>query len=553
MYNLKNKLNLLNGVTNLILLFCTFLTYNIGTLFYNSAQSPDFGKYIKYIEYYLGDRASTQLEQGNLYYYLVSKVIDIKSNSINPRSFEEYISYSIQTTNFIIFLIFLFGFYLFFKLKGFKDNEIKIIMILLNFFPPLLTLRLIYKPEILILCLFMWVLYFFEKYLVTSNKFELINISLFLSLIISTKITSAIMVLIFLSLNYSSHFWKKERKLFILMTSITGLLFAVLAYENYTINQQVFFSVPPEVLYQEKADLRFIYNINFKELIFSPYKDFHSDSMMGIILLETFDDYFQLYWNTDSSLFHRNQEKPHIFINAYLSILLTFFFYISSFYISRVYKKEKILILSPLIGISTMCFISLFLIFESSSGDMMKNYYYSFFLILSFSYVMFYCIRETKVLKYIVILIFCSSVFTILGFPKQYDTEILDRISEQNKVSLICSLNAGIINLESDSCAPNQVQICEDVFSKYRKTQIVDRKITLTLLDKYNQYEFTNIESSRFINNLEDCLEVVNNDWKIKDFYQNTKKPPFANLIFFLFPYIFIIVNKYFFKNKLFR
>ena len=95
--------------------------------------------------------------------------------------------------------------------------------------------------------------------------------------------------------------------------------------------------------------------------------------------------------------------------------------------------------------------------------------------------------------------------------------------------------------------------LCEDVFSKYRKTQIVDRKITPTLLDKYNQYEFTNIESSRFINNLEDCLEVVNNDWKIKDFYQNTKKPPFANLIFFLFPYIFIIVNKYFFKNKLFR
>ncbi len=43
--------------------FFVYLNYDI-------VLSPDFDKYIQYFEYYSGVNSSTNLEQGNLYFYI---------------------------------------------------------------------------------------------------------------------------------------------------------------------------------------------------------------------------------------------------------------------------------------------------------------------------------------------------------------------------------------------------------------------------------------------------------------------------------------------------
>ena len=105
--------------------------------------------------------------------------------------------------------------------------------------------------------------------------------------------------------------------------------------------------------------LIFLYNVNFKDLIYSPYKDFHNNSLIGIVLLETFDDYFQLYWNSDSSLFHRNQNKPITHLSSYISIIFTIFLYSLTFYYAARFKEIDLFSWS-IIGITIMLLISFF-------------------------------------------------------------------------------------------------------------------------------------------------------------------------------------------------
>ena len=67
---------------------------------------------------------------------------------------EELISQSIQLTNFFIYVFGLFGLYLFLVNKQFKKNQALLLILLLNFYPPMIALRLIFKlTEILIFAL----------------------------------------------------------------------------------------------------------------------------------------------------------------------------------------------------------------------------------------------------------------------------------------------------------------------------------------------------------------------------------------------------------------
>ncbi len=537
------KSDLYSYLLNLLLLLTTYITFIFSNIYYNSANSPDFGKYIGYINYYLGDRQSTEFEQGNLYYYLISKTIDLGSDNINPRNFEEYISYSIQLCNLGIYIFFLFGLYNYLKIKGFENVHIVSTLILLNFFPPMVSLRLIYKPEILILALLIWSLYFLEEFLKSQNNWWIFNFCLFLSLIFSTKNTAALMIFILLFLRYSSYFWVNNRKILFTSGLFISLIFMILSYENYQINNKLFFVVEFSKFYQERAEIGFLYNINIKELIYSPYKDFHNDSMIGIILLETFDDYFQLYWNSDSSLFHRNQQKPLTHFNSYLAIVSTATLYLSAIYLSIKKNKEKFIILSPLIGIISMIFISFFVAFEKSSGDMMKNYYYAFFLILSFSYMIVICLKETKYTKYIIIFSYLVSSLFIFGFPKSHDAVMKERISVQNSVTLTCSLNASIFNLDPGECETSDLEICNDIFSEYSKTKVVNRQIDVVKIKTLDSYELTKNNSILKVNNKNECEKMIFEGWKIKDYYEITKKPPFVNLLAFFFPVIIFFIN----------
>ena len=160
-------------------------------------------------------------------------------------------------------------------------------------------------------------------------------------------------------------------------------LFISLSYENYLINDVLFFDHEISEEYKFTADKSFIYNINLSDIIFRPL-EFHNDSLLGIVVLETFNDHFNLYWNNDESVF---AQGSIIFFNRnlkiYLSILLTIFFYPTAFSLARRNKK----VIYPESNYWNSCigkFFSLFLLFEQDNLRYAKNYYYSFFTNLIF-------------------------------------------------------------------------------------------------------------------------------------------------------------------------
>ena len=83
----------------------------------------------------------------------------------------------------------------------------------------------------------------------------------------------------------------------------------LLSFENYKVNGfSIFDHVSSSIdgSYENVANLSILYNINFTYLITQPFSNFHADSLIGIILLDTFGDYFNFWAFNDESLFYIN-------------------------------------------------------------------------------------------------------------------------------------------------------------------------------------------------------------------------------------------------------
>ncbi len=545
-----NKVTLFktNIFTKILFVFTTYVSFTATSLFYNSAQSPDFAKYRNYIDYYLGSNIITNLEQGNLYFYLISLSIDINSDNLSIRNIEEYLSYRVQLGNFFIYIFFILGFYKLLKFYKISEKNIYTVLIALNFFPPLLALRIIFKPEILILTLFVYCLYYIENFLENRSYANVFYFWCFFSLILSTKFTPALMIGGFFAISYFKILITKHKNITIISFLMVAILFVILSFENYEINGLAFYERQYSDLYESKPKSNFFYNINFLDLVFNPIKNYHSDSMIGIVLLETFDDYFHLYWNNDESLFSKNElfntNNYRIFTGVFLTLL--YFFY--AFFLSFKNNKFKKYYLSPLIGIFTMYLISNFVLFNSETGDMMKNYYYSFFLVISFSFSFISLLIRFHRFRYPIMVFFIISNVYIFGFPKSIDSQFKNRMSEQNSPIFTCDLNANLFGLNNDKCE-KQLNICDDIFMNYKKTEIINGQIINVELDAFNSYSISNGFNEVKIYNIFDCQKFLDEGWSISDQYIRKKAPPYLSILLLIFPilieFLILLKNKY--------
>lgn len=431
-------------VSVLFLFFSMFITFVTGLTHYDSTNSPDFGRYFSsYSSYFTGVNSQTGLEQGNLYYYLVSKSISNGSNLILDFYIDEYLNYKIQLLNFTIFSMALLFLYFYLKEVGISFQLNLLCLISLNFFLPLFSLRLIYKPEIILFLLFCISLYLIEKNFKTNETVYLYLLSLCAAIMLSTKLVSAAILLFYLFL----HFIFKSKYIFVenykKMTFLFVIFFTILSYENYIINGVWFFNhnTPPE--YSYKAEFNFLFNLDIKRLIFTPYQHNFNDSALSIILLETFDDYFHLYWNNDKSLFNIGQLKYGSlqFLVQYIGIGTTFVFYCLIIFFSILNKKNRLYLLSPFIGIITMLAVSLFIQFNPDTGDQIKNYYYAALLVFAFIHLILNLSKYIN-LKYLILLIFLQVIFTsyIVGFPKEYTENMELKFVDQIIPTKFCKI-----------------------------------------------------------------------------------------------------------------
>ena len=104
--------------------------------------------------------------------------------------------------NFYIFIFGLVGYYYLLRLLKFSLNVIFPTLLFINFFPPSISMRLVFKPEILAFALLPWIIYLLEKYLESKNIQNLIVCIPMIISIIAIKGNVLVIVSIYLFFSY---------------------------------------------------------------------------------------------------------------------------------------------------------------------------------------------------------------------------------------------------------------------------------------------------------------------------------------------------------------
>ena len=541
---MNNKNHLLDKILLFVVFLTTAITFFLLVTHYDSTNSPDFGKYFPaYNNYYIGNQENTNLEQGGLYFYLVSFFLSIGDEKIVNGLISEYINYKLQLLNTFIFAVSLIFLYLFLINKQINKTTALLCLISVNFFPPVLGLRMIYKPEILLFLLNFIALYFIEMYKKNREKKYYVLISVVFALIISTKLVPGLIISIFLYAYFLNEEKKSNYNKIFKLGITTLFFFLILSLENLGINGYWFFQHPTPVEFQNTAPFSFFTSLPISNLIKNPFQHNLNNSAFAIILLETFDDYFNIYWNNDKSLLNIDQvliSKKLQFIVQYLAIASTLLFYGLSIFFSLRNKKYKIFLLSPFIGIISMFSVTFFILFNPETGDPIKNYYYATLLAVSLIFILVSIenILDIKVLG-VIIIVQVIVVSLIIGFPKEYSHTSELKYEDQIIVMNICSVYDSVFSLHSSRACVNDDNFCKLNFSYKLAPEFTEGKLRYRTIDPIKVLRFTNNSSEIIAESEESCNFLLQNKYKASEAFELKRNPPYLailamGLLFFL-------------------
>lgn len=484
-----------NKFTLFLLIFYLFSIIYIKEiifLFYNSTESPDFFKYFKFFEFIFGIVDDTQSEQGFFYYDFHSYYFYLRNFNFSSSNFFIFISKSIQELNTIFFLIGSLGMYRLLKIFGYNNVQILTSLILLNFMPITIAFRIVLKPEVLVFAFLPWLIVCYEKFIRLKNlKYLYLSIPLLITLI-SQKGSITFMIIVFLLIFYFPKMFfyliRNQKKHLYLISSLMLIIFYLVLLENSSLNNRNFFDLQSgsksEEKYDNKGKVSLFYYINPEKLIFYPYKHLHNQSAIHITLLDSFGDYYDLYWDNDSSYFYQTKQELFLFkysetaktpkidlkskiitiytqnqINNYYprkttSVLVAvYFYYLFIYFYLKVEKNKKKFFILPFLGLTLllMHIISGFPQnnFDPLIGDTLKPLYYSFFIAISFSFAISELVRN-KIQSFLLLIIFISSFMFIYGFPKDYSNNNFSKVVERSNFSELCSLNYNLFKFEKE-------------------------------------------------------------------------------------------------------
>ena len=510
------KINVLTNIFHLLAFIYTFYFIRESSfLYYNSFDSPDFNEYFTYFEYFFNDSYITGREQGLSYYSLQSWFIFFFDSNYVFNEIEYALSRNIQNVNFLLYGIGLIGIY--YLLDIYKvDFKSKLLTITtLNFLPIFIAVRLVFKPEILALSFLPWIIYFLEKYLL-ENKFKyLMYVVPLMTVVVTSKGSILIMVLIPLATYYFLPIVKLNSKNIFIASILFIAIFVMVTIENNSANGKNLFNISSgaetRANYDNKASLEVIYDINLYNLFTSPKKHDHATSMIGITLLDTFGDYFDIYWDNNSSGFSKNriniiefeqsneiktpkfsfknknitfyiQNLTDIYPRRIVGLFVSIFIFYQLFKnLLRKRKENKFL---------SFIFIGIFILaihaitgfpknnFDPLVGDTFKTLYYSFLVFISVSFLLAN-LYKTKLKYLLFITIFLSSIY-IIGFPKLSTLENNSSEYQINYLSSFCEIN-NLLILSSDN-----ILNCNSNFN------IIEENHSYNIFDNTPRFSFWN-------------------------------------------------------------
>ena len=115
-----------NIFPKIFFLLTTFISYFIFLIYYDSTTGLDFpNKYITYIQHFsFNDSLNPQDGQGLLYYFFISKIVDLKMHNLGPYNLNEILNNSIQLGNLLFIFLGYFGLYKLYKLFDLNTTTI---------------------------------------------------------------------------------------------------------------------------------------------------------------------------------------------------------------------------------------------------------------------------------------------------------------------------------------------------------------------------------------------------------------------------------------------
>ena len=304
--------------------------------------------------------------------------MNFRSKFISPSFLQSEISFAIQLTNLFILLIGLLGLYFLLKQFNISKNKIILVFHLLNIFPPMLSLRLTMKPEILVFALIPWFLYLINLFSKTKN-INFLFIALIPSVLISSSKGSWLGIfLIFGFFIFISIFKKLNIKSIFLLILLFSIIFSVVTYENEQLNKFSVLDFQITENYNNSANLSIIYKNELGPRQSFNNFEFDVGTLLGITVLDTFSDHFNFFWDKDVSFFNQHRKEiivENSSVNFYeidttnrnikyngpfkeslknlrliIGVCLTILFYIFYLFFSVKQKKYRLYILSPFIG-----------------------------------------------------------------------------------------------------------------------------------------------------------------------------------------------------------
>ncbi len=550
---------------NYFKVFVFFLIYIyifiINNLFYTSTYSADYQKYVVYLEYFYGFINYTNLDQGSLYYSLVAITLNFFSQFTSPTTLQFDISFSIQLTNNLLILFGLLGVYKLLNQLEIKFNNSILILIIVNFFPPLQSLKLAMKPEILIFSLLPWLIFLLKNYLDDENHISLIVAIIPTVLIGLSKGTGFAITSLFLLYVFFEILIKLNLKQFLGIFVIFVIFLTPIMFENYEVNNTHFLTRNDITEnYKNRASLDILLKNDRGKTFQTPFGEIDISTVLGVTLLDTFDDHFLLDWNKDVSLFkkHRkdllipydgeqilsidlnNREIQYngIFKNSiinlrvYLGIILTFIFYILLFRFRHEKKINKKIVRSPILGIFILYFHSLGIPqedFDPLVADTFKTFYYSPFLIISFIFILSKLLDNINRQTIVITIIFIFSTLHINGFPKKDSSEYYGFLDELNQNNVLCEINSLIIfDIKNSSKCSNKVDELCKFYTNEEEFELETSKFLIVDNVSYVKDEFQTVNQ---------CINKINRVSQL-----DTARLPIYNLSIF---FMFILINLY--------
>lgn len=555
---------LYKNLPTIFLILSIFTVFQVSNFYYLVTESPDFQHLSNYLRYGFGELDNTNRDLGLAYFNLVNIFISFQSNFLTFTNLNHLIHNGVLLLNTSLYCLGLLGLFKYLLINNFKKNDVLWSFSIVTYFPQTINMINTMKPEVFAFSLITWVLYFVDYYLKTENSFFLIFSLLPLSLILTSKssilfLSMGLFLFLFLK-NFYKFFKNKNFYLGILLF----FLVALLLFENYKINNLTILqhvSSSNDGAYEYIASLNILYNINLRELITLPYSNFHSDSIIGIVLLDTFGDYFNFWAYNDESLFVVNKIKikPFWFITHYsqfISIILTSLLYYFSFLFAKRYKQFSHILLAPFFALILLA-INAFGIpiknYNPITSDTFKTHYYSFLIVITFCLVIVILFQNVSKLKPLIFTIIIFLTSYLYGFPKTSGAEYTEYLESKNSVTILCSLNSFIIdNFESSKCSNFSYQVCSisKIINNSESTQISDN-----ISVDYTYFFPITLEKNgtiKIVNNKEACVKYVNNGYKPPQPLQGSLKLGLINLIFYL-TFIFSLFLFKIFETKKYK